>query len=98
MIREKDVLKPPEDPSRFAHIAPEINELADIDYFFPLNKDSTNVTPADWTKMAHEVYERMGPEHGYAGFVIAHGTDTMHFSASALAFAFGPELNVPIVF
>lgn len=98
MIRENDVLKPPEDPSRFTDIAPEINELADIDYFFPINKDSTNVTPADWTKMANEVHSRMGPDNGYVGFVIAHGTDTMHFSASALAFAFGPDLNVPVVF
>jgi L-asparaginase len=46
--------------------------------------------------MACAVYERRND--GYKGFVIAHGTDTMHFSASALAFAFGRNLNFPIVF
>ncbi|MEA2976411.1 MAG: L-asparaginase [Alphaproteobacteria bacterium] len=34
----------------------------------------------------------------FDGFVIAHGTDTMHFSSSALAFAFGKNLNLPVVF
>jgi lysophospholipase len=61
-----------------------------------MSKDSTNMVPADWTRMAKAVHKRLNK--GYHGFVIAHGTDTMHFSASALAFAFGPNLNVPIVF
>lgn len=98
MIREGNVLKPPKDPDSFAKIAPEIKELAEIDFIPSLNKDSTNMTPADWTKMATTVYERMGPKYDYKGFVIAHGTDTMHFSASALSFAFGPNLNKPVVF
>jgi|GEM_PF-3127294 len=46
--------------------------------------------------MAQAIYERL--DQGYRGFVIAHGTDTMDFSASALAFAFGDRLNLPIVF
>jgi L-asparaginase len=98
MVRANGILKPPEDPDAFLTIAPELGELAEIDFVPLLNKDSTNITPADWTLMAKAVYERMGPEQGYRGFVVAHGTDTMHFSASALAFAFGPELNVPVVF
>jgi L-asparaginase len=98
MIRVGDVIKPPRDPSNFFKIAPELSDLAEIDFVQLLNKDSTNMNPADWTRMATAVYDRMGPEHDYKGFVIAHGTDTMHFSASALAFAFGPKLNKPIVF
>jgi L-asparaginase len=98
MVREDDVLRPPRDPGSFLAIAPELAELAEIEFVPLLNKDSTNITPADWTQMATAIYERMGPAHDYAGFVVAHGTDTMHFSASALAFAFGPELNTPIVF
>ena len=61
-----------------------------------MNKDSTNMVPEDWTNMAKAVHARL--HNGYTGFVIAHGTDTMHFSASALAFAFGRNLKVPIVF
>jgi L-asparaginase len=89
------VREPPKDPSSFFRIAPEIRELAQIDFLQLLNKDSTDMTPLDWTLMAKEIYRR---RKDYHGFVIAHGTDTMHFSASALAFAFGPNLNFPIVF
>ncbi|MEM7717653.1 MAG: asparaginase domain-containing protein, partial [Pseudomonadota bacterium] len=36
-------------------------------------------------------------EDRYYGFVVAHGTDTMHFTAAALSFALGRNLNVPVV-
>lgn len=98
MVREGGILRPPSDPDSFNRVAPEIQQMAEIDFVPLLNKDSTNMTPADWSSMARAVQERMGPDHDYKAFVIAHGTDTMHFSASALAFAFGPNLNVPIVF
>ncbi len=103
MIRERKgqeyVLRPPEDPSEFLRclkVEEEVREIAELDFVDLLNKDSTNMVPADWTKMAQAIYQRL--DHGYRGFVIAHGTDTLHFSASALAFAFGDRLNLPIVF
>ncbi len=96
MIQSTHGLRPPEDPSDFLRIAPELESIVELDFIPLLNKDSTNVSPRDWRTMADAVFERLG--HGYAGFVIAHGTDTMHFSSSALAFAFGPDLNVPVVF
>jgi L-asparaginase/Glu-tRNA(Gln) amidotransferase subunit D len=61
-----------------------------------MNKDSTNMNPGDWEDIAEAVYRRRNA--GYRGFVIAHGTDTMHFSASAVAFALGKNLNFPVVF
>jgi L-asparaginase len=45
--------------------------------------DSSNMTPAEWVKIAHDVdahYPR------YDGFVVLHGTDTMAYTASALPF------------
>lgn len=45
--------------------------------------DSSNMTPGDWVKIAHDVdahYAR------YDGFVVLHGTDTMAYTASALPF------------
>jgi L-asparaginase len=98
MVSAGNVLKPPTDPGGFLRIAPEIDQIAEIDFVPLLNKDSTNMTPSDWTAIATAVYARIGPEYGYSGFVVTHGTDTMHFSASALAFAFGTNLNKPIVF
>jgi L-asparaginase len=45
--------------------------------------DSSNMTPAEWVKIARDVeanYDR------YDGFVVLHGTDTMAYTASALPF------------
>jgi L-asparaginase len=39
----------------------------------------------------------LGPDHGFDGFVVTHGTDTMQFTAAALAFALGADLAVPVV-
>jgi len=95
MVETSHGLRPPDDPADFLRIAPELNEFVDVDLIPLLNKDSTNMHPEDWTGIATTIYERR--HRGYDGFVIAHGTDTMHFTSSALAFAFGTGLNFPIV-
>ena len=97
MVRQNNILRPPEDAGSFSKCVPEIFSLAEIDFVNLLNLDSTNMNPSDWTAMANAVNERISINK-YDGFVLAHGTDTMHFSASALAFAFGPKLNTPVVF
>lgn len=96
MVEQDGVLMPPENPHDFLKIAPEIEKIAEIDFVPLLNKDSTNMLPEDWTEIAKAIYNRR--HGGYAGFVIAHGTDTMHFSASAVAFVLGSNLNFPVVF
>ena len=67
----------------------QIPELADptmpiyeIFEFDPV-LDSANMTPADWLRIGQEIercYSR------FDGFLILHGTDTMAYTASALAF------------
>ena len=96
-------LRPPENPDDFLGIAPELDKIAEFDFVkltnkdgSVLNKDSTNMIPEDWETIAQAVYDRL--PLGYLGFVIAHGTDTMHFSASAVALALGPNLDVPVIF
>lgn len=89
-------LRPPSDPNNFIAIAPELQSLAEIDFVPLMNKDSTNMNPGDWTKIATAIYEKRND--GFRGFVVAHGTDTMHFSSSAVAFALGANLNFPVVF
>lgn len=102
MVRYKtpggDVLRPAQDAQEFLKLVraeDEARSIADIEFRSILNKDSTNMVPDDWTTIAKAVHERM--HEGFDGFVITHGTDTMHFTSSALAFAFGRNLNVPIV-
>lgn len=96
MIETPTGLRPPDNPRDFLRVAPELETFVNVELVVLLNKDSTNMHPGDWTAMANAVHQRMG--EGYQGFVIAHGTDTMHFSSSALSFAFGSNLDFPIVF
>ncbi|MFD1585715.1 Glu-tRNA(Gln) amidotransferase subunit GatD [Halorientalis brevis] len=55
---------------------------------------SENMTPDVWQDLAHAVKEEI--EAGADGVVVMHGTDTMQFTASALAFML--DTPVPIVF
>ena len=55
---------------------------------------SENMTPDVWADLARAVHEEI--EAGADGVVVMHGTDTMQYSAAALAFMLG--LPVPVVF
>jgi L-asparaginase len=55
--------------------------------------DSANITSADWRKLAEIIREK---QNEYAGFVILHGTDTLAYTASALAFILD-NLDRPVV-
>jgi len=65
---------------------PELNHAGMPEYTLrehdPL-LDSSNLFPADWLKIAGDIAEHYDE---YEGFVILHGTDTMAYTASALAF------------
>jgi L-asparaginase len=55
--------------------------------------DSPNMTPADWSRIARDIYDHY---HDYDGFIVLHGTDTMAYTASALAFMFD-GLTKPVI-
>ena len=55
---------------------------------------SENMTPAVWRDLAEAVHEEI--EAGADGVVVMHGTDTMQYTASALAFML--DTPVPVVF
>ena len=55
--------------------------------------DSSNMTPAEWTKIARDVESNYAR---YDGFVVLHGTDTMAYTASALPFLLG-GLRKPVI-
>ncbi len=72
---------------------PELkNERIGIKLIF--DKLSENIYPSDWEIIANNIFKVLSKRKRV---VILHGTDTMHYSASAMAFAF-PSLNNPIVF
>jgi glutamyl-tRNA(Gln) amidotransferase subunit D len=55
---------------------------------------SENMEPGIWQELAQAVHEEI--EAGADGVVVMHGTDTMQYSASALAFML--DTPVPVVF
>jgi L-asparaginase len=57
--------------------------------------DSANVGPAQWRAIVDRIVKRQAE---CDGVVVAHGTDTMAYTASAVAFALGRELSFPVVF
>ena len=101
MTQTEGGLRPPDAPLNFREAMPELEklylyfdeqpQLAGYDVLF--NIDSSNMTPAHWQQIARAVYARL-PE--YDGFVITHGTDTMPYTAAALAFMLR-GLNKPVV-
>lgn len=55
--------------------------------------DSSNITSSDWLQMARVIRENYSD---YEGFVILHGTDTLAYTASALAFILD-NLDKPVI-
>jgi L-asparaginase len=86
-------------PIDFRYISDHVPELRKFGYnlhsvsFDPV-KDSSNIDPVIWIKMA-EIIESHYKD--FDGFVVLHGTDTMAYSASALSFML-ENLAKPVVF
>ena len=62
---------------------PEVEGLCEITAVNPFNLDSSNVVPENWSTLVKVVKEHY---EDYDGFVIAHGTDTMAYTAAALSY------------
>lgn len=74
---------------------PVLSKIADIETRILANVDSSDLQPADWRRFARGVHEALS-DPGCDGVVLVHGTDTMAYTASALAFLLGP-LPKPVV-
>ena len=72
---------------------PELKDHANISARVLMSLLSENITTSDWTKIARAVASEI--KNGADGVVIAHGTDTMGFTAAALSFAL-QNLPVPV--
>jgi len=75
-------------------VVPELSEIATIDAEILFSLFSENITSKHWVEMAKAVAKHI--ENGAAGVVIAHGTDTLGYSAAALSFAL-QNLPVPAI-
>lgn len=73
---------------------PELTEIADFSGRVVYNILSENMKAEYWAELARAVAEEI--DNGAEGIIVAHGTDTMMYSAAALSFMI--ETPVPIVF
>jgi len=84
------VLVPPKDSKIFQEacepIIKKLKKEMDITFEYVTSKDSTNMTPNDWEKLIFRV-KKAQDEEKYDGVAIAHGTDTLAYTATALALA-----------
>ncbi len=64
---------------------PELSKIANIDTKVLFSEYSENIMPQHWLKIAETIKEYS--KSNYAGIIIAHGTDTMHYTSSYLSFS-----------
>jgi len=64
---------------------PELGKIANIDAEVLFSEYSENLQPEHWTKIAEKLDSLANSD--YKGILIAHGTDTMHYTSSFLSFA-----------
>ncbi len=92
---ETGAVKPAMSAEELLEAVPEIGFVADIEAGVLFNILSENMTPSHWERIVEEVARLL--RKGYDGVVVAHGTDTMAYTAAALSFAFHAGLPVPVV-
>ena len=91
---ETGAVKPYLSPEELSLSVPEMFRYASVEaeqLFAILSED---MKPWMWSVIVEKVSKVL--ERGYDGVVVAHGTDTMSYTAAALSFAFHKGLPVPI--
>ena len=91
---ETGAVKPAMSVNEILDIVPELLDIAVIESETILNIFSEDMTPKHWEIIAEEAAKII--ESGVSGVIIAHGTDTMAYTAAALAFAI-QNLPAPII-
>ena len=86
-------LKPTVDVEQLLSFIPEVRELCQLEGIALMQIDSTNMNPERMAVIAKAVEQHYEEADG---FVVAHGTDTMAYSAAALTFML-QNLGKPVV-
>src|SRR3989344_3138736 len=91
----KGILKPAKSVEEIIKIVPSLSEMANVIFHELENLDSTNINPNHWTKLILYIQKIHGKVDA---IIITHGTDTMAYTAGAVALALGRGLKIPIIF
>ncbi len=73
---------------------PELAKIANVDTEVLFSEYSENLLPEHWKKIAEKINSHVKSE--YKGIIIAHGTDTMQYTAAALSFSLA-GIPIPVV-
>jgi len=75
-------------------VVPELSEVANINAEILFSLFSEDITAKHWAELAKTVAKHI--EKGAKGVVVAHGTDTLGYTAAALSFAL-QDLPTPVI-
>ena len=81
--KSENGLKPQIKPDELLTYIPQVKKVCRVHVKQLLNLDSSNIEPVHWKMMVECIKENY---EQYDGFVIAHGTDTMAYTAAALSY------------
>ena len=82
-IKTINGMEPGLDGKQLLNFVPELKQLCEVEVMTLFKLDSTNVYHKHWIALAKTIKENYDK---YDGFVIAHGTDTMSYTACALSY------------
>ncbi len=81
-------------PEEILALFPELREIANIDSRLVRNMASDDMRFAHYNLLIKEVEKEIA--NGTKGIIITHGTDTLHYTSAALAFALR-NLPIPVI-
>jgi len=92
---ETGAVKPAFTAEEILEAVPEINAVAKLSTEVLMSILSENMKPSLWARVVEAIARQI--ESGAEGVIVAHGTDTMAYTASAVSFALR-GLPVPVAF
>ena len=95
-IHSEDGLKPGMDVESIMQYIPKARDFYEIEMEEIMHVDSANLQPEDWGYLASKILEALN-DTTIHGIVITHGTDTMAYSAAAVAILIR-NITKPVVF
>ncbi len=91
---ETGAVHPAGSTAELAFAVPEMFDICNVDADIVTQKLSENMTPSDWADIATAAAAQLNRD--VSGVVVAHGTDTMGYTAAALSFMLH-DLSGPVV-
>lgn len=91
---ESGALAPAKTIEDLVKYVPQLKSMADIELLQLENLDSTNVNPSHWMELGDKIQSLYST---CDAVVVTHGTDTMAYTASALALSLGDKIQIPVI-